>query len=332
MTLVSIIIPCFNEEGTIRIVLEAICKQTYPLRDVEVIIADGLSTDSTRAVITAFQMEHPYLNICLIDNPKRIIPAALNVAILAAHGCVIVRLDAHSVPAPEYVERCVHALEAGFGANVGGIWKIQPGGPGWLAQSIAVAASHPLAVGDVAYRLGGKPHTVDTVPFGAFYKELALQMGLFDETLHTNEDYEFNVRIRQAGGKVWFDPAIQSTYFARNDLRALASQYWRYGYWKAQMLMRYPQTIRWRQALPPIFVLSLIGLVVISIIWKPALILLLSEIIIYFVSLLISGLQLMLEYHKPILWVGVPLAIATMHFAWGTAFLYGLLRPVKLPQ
>ena len=101
---------------------------------------------------------------------------------------------------------------------------------------------------------------MDTVPFGAFRRSLIDKIGLFDETLLTNEDYEFNTRIRQSGGRVWLDPEIVTVYYARSTLRDLARQYWRYGYWKFRMLRRYPDTLRWRQALPPLFVASLIGL------------------------------------------------------------------------
>jgi glycosyltransferase involved in cell wall biosynthesis len=199
MPLVSVIVPCYNEQDTIRPLLEAICRQTYPRQQIEVIVADGLSTDLTREVIAGFQCDNPDLNLVLVDNPKRIIPAGLNRALEAARGDIIVRLDAHSVPYPDYVMSCVEALEAGYGESVGGVWEIRPGGEGWLARSIAAAAAHPLGVGDARYRLGGEAQVIDTVPFGAFRRSLVGQVGFFNETLLTNEDYEFNVRVRQAG-------------------------------------------------------------------------------------------------------------------------------------
>ena len=134
---VSIIVPCFNEEKTIDLLLESIYRQTWPKSDLEVIIAEGLSSDHTRQKIASFQAAHPDLLLRLVDNPRRIIPAALNCALAAAGGDVIVRLDAHSEPAVDYVERCLADIHAGRGELVGGIWKIRPGGPGWLASSIA---------------------------------------------------------------------------------------------------------------------------------------------------------------------------------------------------
>ena len=144
MPLVSIIVPCFNEEKTIRLLLDALHAQTYPHQAMEVIIADGMSSDGTRKQVSAFQDECPKLQVRVIDNPQRTIPAALNRAIETAEGEIIVRLDAHSVPRPDYVARCVEALEAGQGDNVGGVWEIQPQGDSWQARSIAAAAAHPL--------------------------------------------------------------------------------------------------------------------------------------------------------------------------------------------
>ncbi len=332
---VSVIVPCYNEEATITLLLEAIRAQEYPLDKVEVVIADGLSTDGTREAIEAFRRAYTRPVLRVVDNPQRHIPAALNRAIEAARGEVLVRLDAHSVPEPDYIVRCVSALADGLGENVGGVWRIRPGGPGRWAQAIAAAAAHPLGAGDARYRLGGEAQAVDTVPFGAFRRALIERIGAFDENLLSNEDYEFNVRVRQSGGVVWFDPAIRSTYFARTSLAALARQYWRYGYWKARMLLRYPETFRWRQ-LAGLFVLSwpLLGALSLWFFWARALLLL--EAVVYLAALLLAGAQAALARKRAHLLFTLPVAIAVMHFAWGGGFLWSLakfisgrLRPQK---
>ncbi len=329
---VSLIVPCYNERATIRFLLEAIYAQTYPRVEMEVIIADGLSEDGTREEIAAFQREHPDLNLRVVDNPARIIPAGLNRAIEAARGEFIIRLDAHSGPHPDYVERCVEALRAGRGENVGGVWEIRPGGTGWVAEAIAVAAAHPLGVGDALYRHATRAALVDTVPFGAFRRTLIEEIGMFDETLLTNEDYEFNARLRLAGGRIYLDPAIRSIYFARPDLRALAKQYWRYGYWKWRMLRRYPKTLRWRQALPPLFVLSLL-LGAVTAPWVTPLRLLFAlEVALYAWILFAVGAREAMRRRRPSLALGLPLAIATMHLSWGSGFLWSVLSALFSPQ
>ena len=321
---VSVVIPCLNEEKTIQAVLDALAKQTYPLALMEIVIADGGSTDRTHQVIDAYQVAHPDLKLKWVDNPKRIIPAGVNVAMLASSGEIIVRMDAHSIPQSDYVARCVEGLESGKGENVGGRWDIMPSNDSWVAKSIALAAGHPIGVGDAQYRHSETAAIVDTVPYGSFYRRLLDTIGLFDETLIANEDYEFNTRIRESGGRIWFDPQIRCQYFARPNLNRLAKQYWTYGFWKVQMLKRYPNTLRWRQFLPPAFVLGLLVLAVLGVFFEPALWVLGAVVALYALILLLVGFSFARKEKQIALILGVPLAIATMHFTWGSGFLVGL--------
>jgi succinoglycan biosynthesis protein ExoA len=325
MPRVSVIVPCYNEQATIRLLLAALREQTFPRADMEVLIADGMSTDGTRVAITAFQEDYPDLRIRVVDNPLRSIPSGLNRAIEASRGGIIIRLDAHSKPYPDYIANSVKALDDGRGDNVGGVWEIQPGADTWVAQSIAVAAAHPLGVGDALYRHARYAAEVDTVPFGAFKRELIDRLGRFDESLLTNEDYEFNARIRKAGGRIWLDPSIRSVYFARPTLQELARQYWRYGYWKWRMLRKYPDTLRWRQALPPSFVLGLAGSSILSIFVPFFRILLAVVLLLYFSILLLAGMGSAVQRGNPHLIAGLPLVVPVMHISWGGGFLWSIL-------
>ncbi len=332
MIKVSVIVPCYNEQATIGQLLEAIYNQTYPKNELEVVVADGLSTDNTRKVVKDYQGMHPDLQIRLIDNLRRVIPSGLNRAIEAAKGTYIVRMDAHSIPNCDYIQKCVEGLEANLGENIGGTWEIHPGSASWIAKSIALAASHPIGAGDARYRIGGAAQEVETVPFGAFHRDLIRKIGMFDEDLLSNEDYEFNTRIRQSGGRVWLDPSISSVYYARPTLGELAKQYWRYGYWKAQMLRKHPKTLRWRQTLPPLFVLALISLGILSLVWILARWLLAFIVILYVIIVFGIGILMSLKYSSISLMIGVPLATATIHFSWGTAFLWGLIAKPKVRE
>jgi hypothetical protein len=131
--------------------------------------------------------------------------------------------------------------------------------------------------------------------------------------------------VRQSGGTIWLEPAIRSIYFSRDDLAGLARQYWRYGYWKARMLSRYPESLRWRQALPPFFVLTLfVGLL--GSFWVPAIRwVFVLELTAYILVLLLAGIQRGIKHRDMALIFGVPLAIATMHLTWGSAFLWSLM-------
>ena len=327
---VTLIIPCYNEQKTIGSLLSAIRHNTYDRSNLEIVVVDGMSIDGTRDLIREYASDYPELNIRLVDNPQRIIPVALNVAIEAATGDVVIRLDAHSAPYPDYIDRCLDVLDETGAANVGGVWEIQPGADTWIARAIAVAASHPLGAGDARYRISGDPGPVDTVPFGAFRREWLEKVGPFNEGLLTNEDYEYNVRIRKAGGVIWFDPSIRSFYFARPDIRSLARQYWRYGVWKVRMLRRYPRTLRWRQAMPPIFVFTTVGLGFLSLVFPLARYIFSAELGVYFLTTFAFAFLEGFKRNDLGVAFGFPISIWTMHITWGSGFLWSLLRTLVL--
>ena len=323
---VSVFIPCYNERRTITGVLDALRNQTYPLEQMEVVIADGMSDDGTREVLQDYRCAHPDMKLVLVDNPERIIPAALNRAIAAAQGGILIRMDAHSAPADTYVATCVEVLKETGAANVGGRWDIQPSNSTWLARAIAAAAAHPLGAGGARYRVNGEAGEVETVPFGAYPREWLQRVGGYDESLLTNEDYELNERLRKAGGVVWFDPRIETVYYARATLAALWRQYARYGYWKARMLKRYPHSMKWRQALPPLFVLVLIVLSAASFFFPAARWLFGLQLGGYLLVLAMAGLRIAQKQADALLAPGFVLAVAAMHVAWGGAFLVSALQ------
>jgi succinoglycan biosynthesis protein ExoA len=327
MLSVSIVVPCYNEKARIQSLLDAIYAQTYPRSAMEVVIADGMSTDGTRMVISGWSGAHSDLKLRVVDNVKQIIPSAVNLSIENARGQIIIRLDSHSQPYPDYVARIISALDSGMGDNVGGIWEIRPGSDTWFAESIAVAASHPLGVGDALYRHAKKAAYVETVPFGAFRRELWERIGKFDETLLTNEDYEFNTRIIKSGGRIWLNPEIRSIYYSRSTIVELIKQYWRYGFWKYKMLKRYPKSLRWRQALPPLFVLTLIMDILLA--WVPLFSVIFTlELLLYFIVLIVIGIIEAFRAKKLYFSIGIPVSIASMHFSWGSGFLWSAVTGV----
>lgn len=328
MPKISIIIPCFNEERTIRKTLEAILAQTYPLSEMEVVIADGLSTDRTREVIHQFIMEHPELAVRVVDNPKRFIPNGLNTALNHANGVYIARMDGHSVPDPNYIALAEEDLEAGRGDNVGGVVDILPGNEGWLARAISIATGHPLGVGDALYRFATQAGEVDTVAFGVYRRELFDRIGGWDESLLINEDYELNTRIRQNGGKIWLNPSIRAAYFSRSTLGTLSRQYFQYGLWKWRMLKRYPGSLRWRQALPPVFVLGVILGGLLSIFAKAAFLIWAGVLGLYATILFLAGILQAIRLRRLSMCIGFPLAVACMHISWGTGFLWSMITPI----
>ncbi|MEX2030812.1 MAG: glycosyltransferase family 2 protein [Anaerolineales bacterium] len=320
---VSVLVPCYNEATDIGDLLAGLRDQDFPLPDLEVLVADAMSQDGTRSVIEEFRVRNPGLKIHVIDNLQRSIPAALNLAFSRSVGEMVIRLDAHSVPESDYVSRCLQALEETGAANAGGLWRILPAGNGWIARSIAAAGAHPLGAGDARYRTSGAAGPVETVPFGAFPRSWLTRMGGYDESLHSNEDYELNHRLRSAGGTIWFDPRIRSSYRARADLVALSRQYSRYGFWKARMLRRHPDSIRWRQVLPPLFVASL-GVLGLASLWSATALWVLGvESLVYLAVVGGAGVVRAIRSRDAGLVFGFPLAVLTMHGSWGLGFIAG---------
>lgn len=326
---VSVVIPCYNEERFIRRVLESLTGQ-YNENRYEIIVVDGMSTDGTRSVIADFAKRNPNLTVRMVENPARNIPTALNLGIREAKGQIVVRMDAHSIPSAGYVRRCVELLEQDQAAVVGMPWHIKPGAESLVARAIALAVAHPFGVGDAKYRLKNKvPQFVDTVPFGAFKKSLWVKVGGFDETLLTNEDYDFNYRVRRGGGKILLDVAEHSDYFARPDFNGLLAQYLRYGQWKAQMVKLYPGSLRLRQLVAPAFVFCLFFGILLSFLWPAAAWVPLLILALYAVLGTISAIALGIEAGDLQVVPVILLAFLAIHLGWGIGFLFGLLRDLR---
>lgn len=326
-TRLSVIVPCYNEALHLEQLLVALRNQAFS--NFEVIIVDGNSTDGTLDLVRRYAFAHPEFRIVLIPNPRRIIPAGLNLGIRQARGEVIVRLDGHSQPARDYLHRCWTALLETGAQVVGGAWDIQPGAPGRVAEAIALAVSTPLGAGDAAYRLSStslQRQNVDTVPFGCFYRRTWEQLGGYNETLLSNEDYEFNRRVRLSGGRVYFDPGIRCGYFARASFSALAQQYVRYGWWKAQMLKLHPRSLRLRQAVPLLWTSgSLLAGVMAGLIPSLRLAALLLGSI-YFATLLFGAGAVTVRQRQGVRgWFAVVVAYLVIHYSWGFGALWGLV-------
>lgn len=330
---VSVIIPCYNEERFIGKALEQLADQ-FELDRYEIVIVDGLSEDRTRAVVDEFKTRRPEVSVLLIDNPARNIPTALNLGIAAARGNIIARMDAHAVPSNGYIRRCVEVLRTGVAGAVGMPCLVRPGAGTLIAQAIAAAVSHPFGIGDARYRLGSSgpaQEAVDTVAFACFRKSLWQELGGYNESLHTNEDYDFNYRVRQSGRQVILDRGAHCDYFARATIRGLAAQYWRYGGWKAEMIRLHPRSTRPRHLVAPLFVASLLFFGIAGFFLFPGWWLLLIEIVTYLTCALLAGWQAAKrsgEGRLPMVLV-MPLIFATIHLAWGSSFLVRLVSSAK---
>jgi glycosyltransferase involved in cell wall biosynthesis len=266
---VTVIVPCRNEAHYIGPCLDSILASDYPKDRLEVLVVDGMSEDRTRDILADYMARHPWIR--LIDNPRRITPVALNLAIRASTGAVLVRMDAHVVYPPHYVSRLVAALEKHGADNVGGVLRTLPAGKGAMARAIAVAMSHPFGVGTSYFRIGtSTPRWVDTIAFFCVRREMFDLVGLFDEELIRHQDGEFNARLIKRGGRILLVPDVESQYYARATLRQTARMFYQYGYFKPLVAKKLGRVMTFRQLVPPLFVLGVTASGLTALLWHPA--------------------------------------------------------------
>ena len=321
--LVTVIVPCRNEERYIARCLDSIAATTYPVERLEVLIADGRSDDRTREIIASYTARHPWMH--LIDNPGRIVPTALNVGIRRARGELVVRMDAHAEYPREYLAQLVAAMRETGADNVGGRLVTMPVDSSLTARAIAKAVSHPLGVGNAHFRIGTtRRRWVDTVPFGCYRRELFNRVGFFDEELVRNQDDEFNFRLARRGGRVLLDPAIVVVYYARATLRQLARMYYQYGYFKPLVVRKVGRVMTVRQLVPPALCASLTTMGAVAVI-EPAAAMLFGTVLATYATTLIGGGIRAGEGEGARFTLVLLAAFATLHVSYGFGFLRGVL-------
>jgi len=320
---ITIVIPCRNEAGCIAEVLDSLLAQDLARIDWEVIVADGMSDDGTRAILESYAARQPRIRV--LDNPARAVPAGLNAAIRAARGEIILRMDAHTSYAPDYVRECLAALERTGAANVGGPARTKP--RGYWGRAIAAAYHSPVACGGARFHDPNYEGWADTVPYGCWRKSTLLDIGLFDETLVRNQDDELNLRLCRAGGKVWQSPSIVSWYQPRASLRRLFQQYFQYGFWKVAVIRKHRIPASLRHLIPAAFVAAAVLLPFAAAVLRSTFVLGAWAAMIgaYFVAILAASLD-SARRHGWELFPALPIVFAAYHFSYGSGFLLGLLQ------
>lgn len=258
---VSVIIPLLNEERYIENLIDSLIKQTYPIENMEWIFVDGNSSDGTLALIENYALTGKY-PVILLNNPKKKTPYALNMAIEKAKGRYIVRLDAHSYFYPDYIEKCVYYLDTTDADNVGGIAETEA--TGFKGRAIAKMLSTRFGVGGSDFRTGDGDRFVDTVPFGAFRREIFDKVGLFNPKLLRSEDNDMNSRIRSSGGKIWLAEDIRFKYYCRDTYKGILKMGLQNGNALFFTLRENPKAMSLRHFIPFLFLLSLIILPIAS--------------------------------------------------------------------
>ncbi|HET7451545.1 MAG TPA: glycosyltransferase family 2 protein [Thermoanaerobaculia bacterium] len=321
--LVTVVLPVRNEAGFIARSLGAVLEQDYPPARLEVIVADGMSTDATRAIVLRSAAAHPEIPVSIVDNPEGIVPTGMNAGIASARGDVIVRVDGHTIVAPDYVRRCVDALRRTGAQNVGG--RMTAMGEGSFARAVAAATSSRFGVGGARFHYSDREEEVDTVYMGAWPRSVLADLGGFDPEMVRDQDDELNYRLRARGGRVVLCPEIRSRYFNRATVRSLARQYFQYGYWKVRVLQKHPRQMRPRQFAPPALAAAVVVSAAAAAVSRPGRIALAGLGAAYAAAALgASAVAARRAGRRAAPYL--PIAFGALHFAYGFGFLAGLAR------
>ncbi len=318
----SIVIPSRNEEDFIGKCLDSILASDYPKDEIEVLIADGLSTDNTRNIVRQYSGRYPFIK--LFDNHKKVTSTALNIGVENAQGEYILILSSHSKVGRNFIRRNIEAFQEYDTDCVGGIIITLPSRETSIARSIATALSHPFGVGNAYFRIGTeKPRHVDTVPFGCYKREVFRKNGLFDEDLIRNQDDEFNFRLIKNGYKILLVPEIISYYYARDKILNLWNMYFQYGYFKPLVVHKVGGVLTWRQLIPASFIISIIFSGILSFVSKQFLWLFFIISGSYLLTSIYISFSIALKKGFKYLFV-LPAVFCTIHASYGWGYSKGI--------
>lgn len=325
MVKVSVIIPCRNEAQYIGHCLDSVLKNDYPYNELEILVIDGESEDITEKIVRGYSNKFPFIK--LLENPKKIVPFALNIGIRHAKGEVIIRMDAHAQYPVNYISTLVYYLEYLKCDNVGGLWETLPGANSRIAKTIAKATSLPFGIGNAWYRIGtNKIRQVDTVPFGCFHRDLFRKIGMFDEELVRNQDDEFNARIIKHGGKIYLIPSIKIGYYARESIGKMAKMFFQYGFYKPLVNLKIGKPATVRQLVPFFFVMYLVFAAVFTVIVPSSAVKAFGLFFLYLIISELYSIRISLKEKEMTFLFLLPLVFLLIHLSYGLGYIAGIFR------
>lgn len=323
--MLTVICPVYNEEKYIAQCIESIMQQDYPKDDLEVLFVDGMSTDKTREVIVSYTEKYPFVK--MLDNPKKIVPYAMNTGIQASKGEVIIRLDGHVEYPTNYFSALVKNLKELDADNVGALCETLPCGPSAKELAIAEALSSSFGMGNSYFRIGcNEVKQVDTVPFGCFKREVFDKVGLYDVELIRNQDDELNGRIIKNGGKIYLIPTIVTKYFARDKISKVRKMFYQYGLYKPLVNKKLGSPATIRQFFPLVFVLGLIGGAVLSCFSRVIAMMYAAVLVLYLLLACYFTFKSVKKTGNWGLFLYQPWVYLTVHTSYGWGYLVGIYK------
>jgi glycosyltransferase involved in cell wall biosynthesis len=326
---VSVIIPMRNEERSVGACLDSLLANHYPSDKLEIVVVDGQSTDRSREIVQVKRRHSPQIR--LLENPRKLTPVAMNIGIRAARGEVVCMINAHAYVSPDFLKRSIQTLQEHEEAEaVGGILcNVNEGG---LGKAIALALNSPLGAGGARYRTRTTPGLIcDTVPYAAYRRAVFTRIGLIDEELIRNQDAEFNYRLLQRGGRIYFNPDIVSYLTARASLYQLARQQFQTGYWKVRLFQKVFLRTNWRHLVPAVFVIvtAVSGIAAVFSLWGRWL--LMADVGAYAAAVVVGSCVIAVRHGAKNLLL-LPWVFSVIHISYGIGMSKGFWDFVILPS
>ena len=327
---VVVVIPTLNEEKFIARCLDSVIAQSYPFAEMDVMVVDGGSKDRTKEIVEEYHEKYP--NVRFLNNPGRIQSIAFNIGVKNSDAPYIVRLDAHALYKPYYIEGCIKGLmEDANRGNVGGQWDIQPQNDSLWATTNAILNYSKFGIGGASYRVGAQAGNVDTVPFGSFPRSMVEKIGGMREDLPRGEDNEYNSRIHKSGYDIYFDPQIECVYYARPTLKASCKQMFANGESIGHLFYVDRESVGLRHLVPLLFVLAIIVGGIGSLIWRPIFYIWLAGLGMYFLCDLAASMMAAKKhgwkYFFPLF-----LMFFLVHISYGVGTIKGVFTGRKLKK
>jgi glycosyltransferase involved in cell wall biosynthesis len=329
MTTMSFVVPVRNEEEYIRACLQSLVNQSWPVKDLEILVVDGRSSDRTREIIEEIRRQHPELR-CL-DNPAGIVPTAMSIGIRAAREDVIIRADGHNVYPPDYAANCLKYLDRTGADNVGGPCVTLPADESFGAMLVASVLSSPFGVGNSKFRTSRAEGFVDTVPFGAFRRKIFDRVGMYNEKLVRNQDNDLNARIRKAGGRIYLTPGLTTSYHPVNSFPGLLKNAWQTSQWHLFTLRENGASLALRHLAPAVFLIILLLLLTASFVSALARSLLIGTMCAYLLAGFYFSLRPGNKRRLAVAFVQ-PFASFCFHVAYGAGTILGLIYLFRTPS
>jgi len=322
--LVAIVIPTLNEEKFISCCIDSVLRQTFPIDQMDIMVVDGGSTDRTVEIVK--ELENKHSNIRLLHNAKRYQSAAFNIGVEASNAPYIIRLDAHAMYDSHYIELCIkHLKENPKYGNVGGVWEILPQNNTLVARANAILNHLKFGIGGADFRVGTDARETDSVPFGAFRREVVAAIGGMREDLARGEDNEYNSRIRKAGYIIWLDPNIRSSYYARPTLSSSCKQMYTNGVSIGNLFYIDRKAIGLRHLVPLAFISAIIGSLIIACFSIYGLWLLAIILGAYILAAITADIDACCKYGWEYLFI-LPILFFSVHVSYGIGTLVGLIK------